>query len=215
MHKTKRSSDTSSWWKFPFLRVLFLFQSSEIRAVVTGYSEESGITWWDWREESESEWIAWPLNGKVNEWWLLLFLVIVIKLACLILLPMQCLRAHSMSPGHVLCLTLVCHASWMRQQFLTKPCTYWLLGLPSWPGCFRLFHCSDISQIEWPLPEPAYGLPCRASCHYLLCLWPLAAVGQMDLPISHGVRGGVNGTAQAGFVPWQTRLTVSCVKAGF
>lgn len=85
-----------------------------MRAVMTGESEGSGITWQDWGVSEFEKRTAWTLDDKVNEWWFLLVLVIVIKLVCLILPSLQCLHAHSVSPGHVLCLPLACRACWVR-----------------------------------------------------------------------------------------------------
>lgn len=85
-----------------------------MRAMMTGESEGSGITWRDWGVSEFEKWTVWTLNDKVNEWWFLLVLVIIIKLICLILPPLQCLHTHSMSLGHVLCLPLACHAGWVR-----------------------------------------------------------------------------------------------------
>lgn len=111
--------------------------------MMTGESEGSGITWRDWGVSEFEKWTVWTLNDKVNEWWFLLVLVIIIKLICLILPPLQCLHTHSMSLGHVLCLPLACHAGWVRGSGSYKAVHSDCWVYPDGQGVF-------ISFIVWP-----------------------------------------------------------------
>lgn len=151
--------------------MLFLFFTRlEWEQWWTGESEGSGITWWDWGGSESEKWTAWTLNGKVNEWWFRLVLVIAIKLVCLIFPSLQCLHAHPMSRGQVLCLPLARHAGWVRDISSYKATHIVIVRRTQMAGLVLSLSLFG-HLIDWTMaPELAGGLHCRAGCRCLLCL---------------------------------------------
>lgn len=157
----------------PPFRVLFLFHSFEIRAMMTGECKGSGLTWQNSGVSEFERWTVWTLNGKMNEWWFLLGLVITVQLVCLILPPLQCLHAHSMSPRHVFRLPLACHADWVRDSSSYTEMHIVAVGCTQMAGMFSSLSVLGYfidwttasrahrwSVLQGLLPLPVFVFPC-------------------------------------------------------